>query len=252
MVKDIKKLNSDCIVRIVYNRRKRTAQLQTRLYDDAYLKGELKFSIKGMELIREIFADIMQSENIHKDYVYKSKTLEMPEIESYVNLISIFSKSIGPYAKCMLSLDLQGEELAEHMHHLEAYRGKCSWAVSSVVTHDRGKTKETPVVQPQGAIPGMIPSGGGMVIGADTPWSSPNTIPQGRSHMSNMYAEYASPVQTPTMMGGMAYGHGAAVGGMTAPMGMQQPLLTIGTEQPRIPHVPDHVEKGFSSIPTPR
>lgn len=131
------------LCRIIYNRRSKSAQIQTDIYDDEYLTDELGWRKKSLPIIRDMFADIMASENVQEEYVHKAVEMGMPEVECFLNCIRMYSKAVGDYASKLLDITLYPEELDLHMEHLSEYRKSCSHLVGIAVQAAKEERDET-------------------------------------------------------------------------------------------------------------
>lgn len=140
MLKELDKLGVNKLLRLVYNKRSHTAQLHTELYKDDFLKS-VPMRQKTIKFLRLVVGDLLATDNVHKDYKFKAKELGMPEIESVINIMSLYGNSIGSAAKTLLGLEFYEDELVGHLDMLTEYRKKCGWAIASTVQHDRTNTE---------------------------------------------------------------------------------------------------------------
>ncbi len=136
MLKELDHIPITKLIRLVYSRPKRTAQLQTNLFDDDYIES-LKWRKKTIRIIRSMFSDIMSSDELHKDFKYRAKELNMPQIECVVNIMSKMSDVASEHAAALLGVNLFPTEMALHVPNIKEYRTKCSWAVASTVMKDK-------------------------------------------------------------------------------------------------------------------
>lgn len=142
-LKELQSIAPDKLLRYVYNRRARTSQLQTQLYEDEYVFGQLKLRKKTARMFRLIFAEIMSSEQIHKDYTHSAVELGMPSVECFLNIMAMYSKSLAPYAKHLLGVELFPDELEFYCEDLKPYRKCCSHLIGTSLQSDKDEHETT-------------------------------------------------------------------------------------------------------------
>lgn len=136
MLDELDKLPLKKLVRVMYSKARRTAQLQTDIFNDDYM-ASLKWRKKTIKMVRAMFSELLASETPHKDFKYVAKELNMPRIECIVNIMAMFGNAIGESAKVLLDVDLYPVELDAHVGNIKEYRTKCGWAVASSVMSDK-------------------------------------------------------------------------------------------------------------------
>ena len=175
MLKELERIAQMKLMRIMYNRRKRVIQLHTDIYNDEYLRTKLKLRKKTIEVFRDMFGDIMSSTDIHEDYTYVSVEMGMPEIECFINILHMFSRSVDPYTSTLFDVDLYPAELEANLEHLSAFRKKCSYLVSATIQEDK-TVKEDAKKPVSTTTMSVIPGNGtGVHVGGGLP--SPHIIP---------------------------------------------------------------------------
>lgn len=178
MITELEKINSLKLLRIIYNKRKCTVQLHSDIMDDDYIYGKLKLRKKTGKLLRDMFGDIMSTEDVKKDYLYQSVEMGMQQIECFINMLHMYSRSVGNYAFTLLGVSLFATELEDHIENLSAYRKSCRHLVSATIQGDK-VSKDTANKPVSTTTTSTIPGAGGIRIGGGLP--SPQHIPVGSS-----------------------------------------------------------------------
>jgi hypothetical protein len=192
---EIGKIEPLHMLRIIYNKPKRTAQAQTDIFDEEYIES-LKIRKKSVEVIQDMLVTFLGTEEVHETYVHKATIVSMPETDAFLHVLLMLSQTIGNYAKVLLNRDLRVVEFEQHMEHLEEYRKMCAWAVTSTVQHDRAavKTAQTPVTWKPSSqsqiVSGVLPT-----TSQTMPWMQgrtsvlPKTDPSTLVRMANYLAQ---------------------------------------------------------------
>lgn len=215
MLKELDKLAPKHLLRLVYSPRKKIAQLQTELYDDAFLK-KLKWRKKTINIIREIFADLLGTDNVHEEFKYNAKEANMSEIESIINIMTMYSGALSRHVEVLLKLPLFAEELGSQIKYLKEYRKKSSWAVVGSISNDKEQKKEEAAKRKSssfGAVevnngfnpPSSFSSGPAFLTGASYADVPSNSITQPQS---TMFGHLNLGGVSPQIMGGVQINSG--------------------------------------------
>lgn len=174
MIKELEKLPTLRLARIVYNRPKRIAQLQTDIYNEDYLRDKLKWRKKTITVLQSMFNDILSSEDVQEDYTYSAVEMGMPEVECFIHILAMYSNAVGTYADKLLHISLFPTELEAHLECLSAYRKKCSHLVSATIVSDKTEKEERKAGKPLSTTSlTSIPAAGGVVPGSAIPGPTP-------------------------------------------------------------------------------
>ena len=127
-INELKLLTPTDILYIFYQKKTKTAQLQSNLWDDEFRNqfGN-KIRQKTWSFLTNIISAFIESTNLNDEYKYKSTKVSILEADATFNVFLKTMKSMEPYIKAILNMDLHMSELEEHINNLEAYAKLCSW-----------------------------------------------------------------------------------------------------------------------------
>ncbi len=144
LITEIQSIKPNKILRMVYSKPLRTAQLQTELYDKKF-QDAFKFRKKSWDVILGMLESFMGTDDVHETYQYKGTFIGMQESHAMLNLLLMTTQSIHEYVSLLLERDLHYNELVVHMDKLEAYRKSCAWAATGTIQHDKMAAKAADV-----------------------------------------------------------------------------------------------------------
>lgn len=136
-LKELERIKPVRLLRLLYSRPDREARLVTDLFDDDFLRNKLKLRSKTITTFRTMFSDIMSSRDVSADYRHTAVELGMPNVECVLNIMAKFSKSVQPYAKAALNVELFPDELAFYCSDLMSYRRCCGFLSGHSVMADK-------------------------------------------------------------------------------------------------------------------
>lgn len=206
MKQELEKLKPAQLARIVYSGKARTAQLQTDIYDEEKLRDILKWRKKTIEVLKDLFNDLLSTQDVHVDYKYSSAEMLMPQIECFINMLAMFSNALGKYAEALLHVPLFPVELEAHIPNLSKYRKKCAYMVGTTIQTDKKEKENTSFMIGGGTADSSVMIGGQkQLLGGNTPSRIPNTLGYGQMAINNLVNPYRY-ANTNTQASGMRIG----------------------------------------------
>lgn len=145
MIGEITDINYLDILNIFYNKKQKTAQIQSNMLSNASYAEDHNIRDKTMTIIRILMKELTGTDDIEGSFVYTSKSLEVAELDAKLTVMISFIEAINSYSKDFLNIDLCPEQLKEHMKHLEGYTKIRSWFSSSVpVSKEKAQLNDIP------------------------------------------------------------------------------------------------------------
>ncbi len=120
MIEEVEKLSHHVFTSVYYNKREKTAEAQTELFDSELREAFPKFRKKTWEVIETIFIELFGSNDL-SEYKYRAKLLDLPETEAKLTVAIALITAIGPLCRDILQRDLCEVELNQHLELLEGY-----------------------------------------------------------------------------------------------------------------------------------
>lgn len=132
MLDEIGLLGPDIFLEIFYSKKTKTAQLQSRLWDDeATEEYGNKIRKKTWTVLRDMTAEFMRTAEISEAYQYKATIIGSQEADAVLHVFLQILQVLQEPAQAILGMDLHAAELTQHMEHLEKYYKLCSWFTST-------------------------------------------------------------------------------------------------------------------------
>ena len=127
-ISELAKINPADYFRIFYNKKTRTAEAQTMIFNDD-IEAEKKLRKKTWVAVRNLMRNLFKLEkdetNLSK-YSYHATILSFPEHDAKLHVMSQIIDLLDPWIK-MVGHDLRGEEFKKHLENLESYVRMFAW-----------------------------------------------------------------------------------------------------------------------------
>jgi hypothetical protein len=113
---------------IYYDKKSRTAQLQTSVFDKDYQESfGTKVSKKSWTVLTTMFTTLFGLEKIHTKYNYTATFIGMPKAECVWNVLYMAAKKVSKYFKSMFNVDLKLGTFKKYLDHLEEMHQMAKW-----------------------------------------------------------------------------------------------------------------------------
>lgn len=142
---DFQKIQADDLLVIYYSTKQKTAQLQTKIFDDDYIKT-LDIKAKHLASFQKAFLHIFKCDTeaeFNSEYKYTSSLLTIPNAEAQLRVLYMGHKRLDKFYRAFfpelgtVNLDM----FQKHIPNLHKYYGITAWANSSA------PQKKEPVVE---------------------------------------------------------------------------------------------------------
>lgn len=198
MLDNLKEIQGDDLMTLVYDTRKKTAYLRTRIYDDEFRSTHKKLRKKDWRAM-EAFLEYINLNDL-SPFQFKSASVGYMEAEARLNVLAMWAEAINPITKLVLDRDLQPDDITCGLEKIKEYRRMSKWFQS----HKSRKAQEATSQNAQQASQppwrsGSLPSQGSGVPASGAPVAR-SSLPAGNfpgQQQQTVAPQQAQPVQQP-------------------------------------------------------
>lgn len=132
MVDELEKIRSIDLLQIYYNKKTKSAEAQTCVFNEEYIKEHPKYRKKTWEVFQVLVTTFLGTEEISETYTYTAKILAIPETDAKLHVIVGLLGALDPWCRDVLGVNLHKAELEEHLEALEGYAKLYAWVTQTV------------------------------------------------------------------------------------------------------------------------
>lgn len=151
---DFEKISFEDLLTVFYQRKTKTAQLQTKIFDKEYMNTLDFKKKKHWDVFQKTFLAIFKVQSVEEFnalYQYTSKLVSIPKCEAKLMVVRKGLDAIGRYTEAFLGIRYDTSMFDEHMPHLHQYYVVSAWSDAPVASKII-----TPTIVQQPAAPSWI------------------------------------------------------------------------------------------------
>lgn len=158
---EIDKIKPVRLIRMHYNKKTRTATMQTDIYDEEFrnkFKGFRKRSWTAIEGLLEMF---FGTDKIEETFTYKATNIGFPEADACIHLMAMVAEAIYQYVETILGdRKMRVADFMQHLPHIKEYHDVSAWFSSGNTqkSDDKEETINTRAPWQTKEISGIVPT----------------------------------------------------------------------------------------------
>jgi len=153
MLKDFEELEIDDLLYILYKKKQKTAQLQTKIFDKDWMNTKHdKIPAKHWTAFHKVFKHIFKvddEDEFNETYKFTSSMLSIPQCEAQLRIILMTMQKLEKFFRAFHpdAPDFGLKEFSKHLPNIHKYHGVACWVNGSSTTRaELEKKSNAPVV----------------------------------------------------------------------------------------------------------
>lgn len=201
---EFNKLKPNDIIRIFYNKREKTAQVQCRLFDEETV-ASYKTSIrkKSWKVFQGIMEKIFGTDDFAQHFTHKAAGIAVPKCEAVLAVMAKAYAQMEEYLEKLLSLETNVAVFMQHLPHIEKYYHLTKFISGSKVVSPSPKKTNIPPweVSPGASTTTLNPQPLSSVGNPPPAFTTHTPLPSGPAHLSQVHYGHMNQQITPMQNG---------------------------------------------------